>query len=221
MDYKRIVFAIGLGAMIWAPAAGASQSQKEVSGVVSETKAIAAGLDKDFQKARESFLEKDVKGSAAAIRKGAAYLKSVEEQGQEKGKQSFRASAEELKNLADRVEKGAVKSVKEIDRAFARASHALAQFHYRKAKESWAMKEVTKTGQELQAAGLELESAVKQAGKNAENSPGPVIQETRQLAGKLLQGADWANAEVEKGIKALGAEIDKLGAKLKSPSQVS
>ena len=81
MDYKKIVLVIGLWAIIWVPAAGAGQSQKEVPGIVSEAKVIATGLDKDFQKARESFLEKDVKGSAAAIRKGAAYLKSVEEQG--------------------------------------------------------------------------------------------------------------------------------------------
>ena len=215
MDCRKVMLIIGLWAITWVPAAGASQSQKEVTGVVSETKAIATGLDRDFQKARESFLQKDVRGSAAAIRKGAAYLKSIEEQGQEKGKQSFLASEEELKNLADRVEKGTVKSVKEIDRAFARASHALAQFHYRKAKESWAMKEITRTSQELEAAGANLESAVKQGGGKAESSAGPVIQETRMLAKKLLQGAGWINAEVEKGMKDLGVEIDKLGEKVR------
>ena len=216
MDYKKIVLVIGVWAIIWVPAAGASQSQKEVPGVVSEAKAIATGLDKDFQKARESFLKKDLKASAAAIRKGAAYFKSLEEQAQEKGKQTFLTSQEELENLADRVEKGAVKSVKEIDRTFARASHALARYHYHMAKESWAMKETAKTGQELEAAGAHLESAVKQAGGKAESSAGPVIQETRLLAGKLLQGAGWVNAEVEKGIKALGVEIDKLGEKVKA-----
>ena len=211
MSYKKIVLIIGLWAIIWVPAAGASQTQKEVPGVVSEAKPIATGLDKDLQQARESFLKKDLKASAAAIRKGAAYLKSLGEQAQEKGKQTFLTSQKEMENLADRVEKGAVKSVKEIDRIFARASHALARYHYQIAKESWAMKETARTGQELEAAGAHLESAVKQVGGKVESSAGPVIQDTRLLAGKLLQGAGWVNAEVEKGIKDLGVEIEKLG----------
>jgi len=216
MDYKKIVLVIGVWAILWIPAAGASQSQKEGPGVVSEAKAIATGLDKDFQKARERFLKKDLKESATAIRKGAAYFKSLEEQAQEKGKQTFLNSQKELENLANRVEKGAVQSVAEIDRTFARVSHALARYHYQMAKESWAMKETAKSGQELQAAGAHLESAVKQAGGKAESSAGPVIQETRLLAGKLLQGAGWVDAEVEKGIKALGVEIDKLGEKVEA-----
>ena len=211
MGYKKIILIIGLWAIIWVPAAGASQTQKEVPGVVSEAKPIATGLDKDLQQARESFLKKDLKASAAAIRKGAAYLKSLGEQAQEKGKQTFLTSQKEMENLADRVGKGAVKSVKEIDRIFARASHALARYHYQIAKESWAMKETARTGQELEAAGAHLESAVKQVGGKVESSAGPVIQDTRLLAGKLLQGAGWVNAEVEKGIKDLGVEIEKLG----------
>jgi len=211
MSHKKIILIIGLWAIIWVPAAGASQTQKEVPGVVSEAKPIATGLDKDLQQARESFLKKDLKASAAAIRKGAAYLKSLGEQAQEKGKQTFLTSQKEMENLADRVEKGAVKSVKEIDRIFARASHALARYHYQIAKESWAMKETARTGQELEAAGAHLESAVKQVGGKVESSAGPVIQDTRLLAGKLLQGAGWVNAEVEKGIKDLGVEIEKLG----------
>jgi len=211
MSYKKIILIIGLWAIIWVPAAGASQTQKEVPGVVSEAKPIATGLDKDLQQARENFLKKDLKASAAAIRKGAAYLKSLGEQAQEKGKQTFLTSQKEMENLADRVEKGAVKSVKEIDRIFARASHALARYHYQIAKESWAMKETARTGQELEAAGAHLESAVKQVGGKVESSAGPVIQDTRLLAGKLLQGAGWVNAEVEKGIKDLGVEIEKLG----------
>jgi len=211
MSYKKITLIIGLWAIIWVPAAGASQTQKEVPGVVSEAKPIATGLDKDLQQARENFLKKDLKTSAAAIRKGAAYLKSLGEQAQEKGKQTFLISQKEMENLADRVEKGAVKSVKEIDRIFARASHALARYHYQIAKESWAMKETARTGQELEAAGAHLESAVKQVGGKVESSAGPVIQGTGLLAGKLLQGAGWVNAEVEKGIKDLGVEIEKLG----------
>jgi hypothetical protein len=216
MDYKKIVLFIGLWVAIWIPAAGASQSQKEVPGKVSEAKAIATRIDKEFQKARESFLKKDLNASAAAIRRGAAYLASLESQAVENREQAYLGSMEGLERLANRVEKGTVKSVKELDRQFASTFHALAQYHYQRAKESWAMKETAKTGQELKAAGAHLESAVKQAGGKAESSAGPVIQDTRLLADKLLQGVGWVNAEVEKGIKALGVEIDKLGEKVKA-----
>ncbi len=216
MGYKKIMLIIGLWVVFMIPGVGTSQSQKETPAKVSEGKvSTAMEPEENFQKARESFLKKDLRSSAAAIRKGAAYFKSLEEQAQEKGKQTFLTSVEELENLADRVEKGTVKSVKEIDRTFARASHALAQYHYHKATESWAMKETAKTGQELEAAGAHLESAIKQAGGKAESGAGSVIQDTRLLAGKLLQGAGSVNAEVEKGIKALGVEINKLGEKVK------
>lgn len=211
MDYKKIVLVIGLCAIIWVPAAGANQSQKEVPSVVLEAKATATGLDKDFQKARESFLKKDLNASAAAIRKGAAYLASLERQALENRERAYLASMERLETLANRVEKGTVKSVKELDREFANTYHALAQYHYDRAKESWAMKEASRTGQELQAAGAQLESAIKQAGGTAESKAGPVIQETRLIARRLLQGAGYINAEVEKGVKDLGVEMVKIG----------
>ena len=216
MDYKKIVLVIGLWAIIWVPAAGASQSQKEVPGVLSEAKAIATGLDKDLQKVRESFLKKDLKASAAAIRKGGAYLASLEAQAAENREQAYLAGMEGLERAANRVEKGTVKSVKELEREFESSYHALAQYHYLRATEYWAKKETANVGQKLSTANAYFESGVKEAGGKERREVRFVIKDTRILAGKLVQGAESVNGEVEKGIKAPGVEIEKLGEKVKS-----
>ena len=66
-----------------------------------------------------------------------------------------------------------------------------------------------------ETAGAHLESGIKQAGGKVESGVKSVIKDTRLLAGKLIKGAGWVNAEAEKEIQALGVEIDKLGEKVK------
>ena len=217
MGYKKTILIIGLLLVILIPNPGVSQVQKEIQAKVPGGKGIpATEPDKDFQKARKSFLKKDLKSSAEAIRKGAAYLKSVGEQAEEGGKQAFLVSMQELEKLADRVEKGTITSVKELDQAFARAHHVMAQHHYLRATESWTKKETLKVGQELKAASRHLERGVKHVGGKVRNDVKPVIKDTRFLARKLIKGTGWVDAEVERGIKALGLEIDKLGEKVKA-----
>jgi hypothetical protein len=217
MGYKKIMFIIGLGIVSLLPGTGVSQSPKEVPAKISEGKVgSATEPEEDFQKARESFLKKDLKASAAAIRKGAAYFMKLQTQVEEKREQTFYASQEAMSKLADRVEKGTVKSVQELDRVFAQTFHALAQYHYLKTMESWAKKETTKAGQELEAASAALARGAKQAGEKMKGKVGSVIEDSHLLAEKLIQGAGWADTEAEKQIKALGVEIDKLGKKVKA-----
>ena len=202
------------------PGIAGGQGQKETPSRGSSGRAItatAAAPEKDFQQARESFLRKELKTSAEAIRQAASYLKSLEQKAAEKREQSFVESIESLRQLADRVEKGTVKSVKEPDRVFSRVHQTLAQHHYLNATETWAKKETTRAGQELRAATDSLENALKRAGKKVEKGAHTTIRETRRLAGKMIEGAAIASAEVEKGIAVLGKEIDQLAKKVKPP----
>jgi hypothetical protein len=209
MDYRKVVLAIGLGAIIWVPGVGARQSQKEVPGLMSEAKVIATGLDKDLQKVRDGFLKKDLKGSAAAIRKAGAYLASLEAQAAENREQAYLAGMEGLKIAAKRAEKGTVKSVKELGREFGSSYHALARYHYLRVTEYWAKKETANIGQELSAATANFESGVKEAGGKEKREVRLLIKDARILTAKLVQGAEAINGEVEKGFKAPGAEIEK------------
>lgn len=164
-----------------------------------------------FHKAREFFLKKDTKAVAAEIREGAAFLKLEAGRATGDGKKALMASVNELEKLADGVEKGTVTSAKELDDAFARAEYALAEHHYRKAKESWAEKEAKNTGHDLKAAAYHLENAFAWAGHKLEAGTIAVIDGVRLVAGKLIEGVGWVVAEVGKVIDDIGKEIEKLG----------
>ncbi len=78
-----------------------------------------------LQKARESFVKKDVKKAGDEIRKAAAFVRLESEAASADVKEGLLDAGQELKKLADNVESGAVKSVKELDDAFARARSAI------------------------------------------------------------------------------------------------
>ncbi len=220
MKFAKVLFSIALGILISAPGIGTSEAEKESPAKVAERKGSeTAKLSDDFQKARESFLKKEFKASAAAIRRGAAYFMKLQERAVENRSKAFTASQKAMAKLAHRVENGLVKSVGELDRTFARAYHALSEYHYRKAVEFWAKKEAAQAGRELEAASAYLEKGVKQAGERVEGGMEAVLKDTRLLAGKMIQGAGWGKEEVEKGIKSLEAEIKRLGAKVETPKK--
>jgi len=180
-----------------------------------------------FHKARESFFKKDMKASAAEIRKGATFLKMQEGRATAEGKKALMASVNELEKLAKGVENGTIKSVKELDQTFARAHHALALHHQLKAKESWVKKEAKMAGHDLKAAAIHLEHALKWSGHELKAGVVNVIKDTGLLAGKLIEGIGWVPEEVGsaleykgkggvleevgKAIEYIGNEIEKLG----------
>jgi hypothetical protein len=220
MSYKKIFLIIVCGLALLLPKIGSSQSQKEVSAKISDGKIVTEREpEEDFQKARESFLKEEVKASAAAIRRGAAYFMKLQEQVEEKREQTFSASQKGLSELADKVEKGAVKSVRELDDVFSRASSALAQYYYQMANESWARKEASKAGHELRAAAFHLEKGIQRTEGKVESSVQSLVQKTGRLSEKMIKGVKVAEGEVEKGIQNLGKKIEKLGKMVKKGGQ--
>lgn len=198
--------AVVLGAWIGSPCAQDQQKSADVS--------APDQLNKHFKKAHDSFLKKDAKAAASEIRKAAESLKSESERATGEGKKALEASVRELEKLADDVEKGAVKSVKALDNAFARAQHALARHHYLKASESWAKKMTKEAGHDIKAAAAALGHGLAWTGRKVEAGTKTVLQDARTLAGKLVEGTGWVPAEVGKGIEAVGNEIEKLGKKI-------
>jgi len=213
MRRKRIGIIIGIIALFLSPGLGFSQTPKRTSEAQGFSRLLQE-VDQSFQKAREDFLAKKWKDSAEAIRRGKSYLQSEAARAEDKSKEALASSAEELQRLADKVEKGATKSVRELDSAFSRANSALAQYYYRKANESWGQKEASKAGHELLAATFQLEKGVRRAEGKVESEVQSVVQKTDRLAGKMIEGTKVAEGEVEKGIQNLGKEIEKLGKKV-------
>jgi hypothetical protein len=124
------------------------------------------------------------------------------------------ASTQELGKLTDQVQKGTVRSARELDEAFARAHYALARYYQSKAPESWARKAVPEAGQDLKAAAVHLEKALNWASHRLEAGGVQTIREWKQIGEKMEKGAGWVDAEVRKAIEGIGKEIDETGHKI-------
>ena len=198
---RLIMFVIAiLTISVWLSAAAQTQSK--------------GSIEQTFQKARKDYLQKDMKAAAAEVRKGAAYLKSEAAVAKGKGKEALTASYQELEKLAGELEKGTVKTVKEMEMAFARAYNALATNSHVKSAESWAKKEYKKAGDELEAAAGELEKGYIWAEQKAEAGTQKVIDDSKALSKKMKEGASRASAEVGKAMKDLEDEIKTFGRKI-------
>ncbi|HOO39537.1 MAG TPA: hypothetical protein PK350_10975 [Deltaproteobacteria bacterium] len=172
-----------------------------------------------FQKAHESFLKKEYKESAAEIRKGANFLKKEVQSANDEGNKALSASIQELGKLADKVEKGAVKSDKELKDSFSRAEHALADNYYLKASESWARKETKETGHALSSAADHIELAAKWSGRKLETGESRAVSLGREVSDKLVQGTGYVSEEVNKSLTSMGDALSGLGKRISSEKQ--
>jgi len=216
MSFKKIAVALTFFSAIWLSAGAATQGQEKASSPNPSAGANSAGeVEKIHQQARESFLKKELKASSEAIRRAVKTLGALEKKAEKNRERAYLDSVEGLRKIAGRVEKGTVKSVKEIDEAFVKASHSLAKHHYMEAASSWGKKEGVQTGEELKAAAAHLEEGIKWMGEKGKQEGDAVVKDTHLLAGKLIEGAQVSNEEVERGLKALRTEIDKLGKKIR------
>jgi hypothetical protein len=168
-------------------------------------------IEQYFQKARQDYLQKDMKAAAAEVHKAAEWMKSEAAAAKGKGKEALTASYRELEKLAGELEKGTVKSVKEIEMAFARAYNALATNSRVKSAEAWSKKEFQKAGDELESAADALGRAYTWAGHKAEAGAQEVISKSKELAQKLKEGATRTSAEISKALKDMEDEIRTFG----------
>ena len=118
--------------------------------------------------------------------------------------------------MAKDVETGGVTSEKQLKDTFARSYHALSNYEYRRASESWAKKKTRETGQALTNAAQDMEQAAKWSGRELEADTADTIEYARAVGGKLVKGAGWTVDEVDKGIKGIGNALSKLGEKMES-----
>jgi serine protease Do len=188
-----------------------SQGQIQAKTPVQQT-----DLDQHFQKAHESFLKKDFREAASEIRKGEALFKQKVTQAKGEGKQVLADSVQKLDKLADQVQKGAVPSVQELDHAFAQAYYALANYFRLKALDAWAKRETSEMGRDLEAAALHLERSLNWTGHRIGDESAVALQEVRRLGERMEKRAELTASEVNKGIDAIGKEIEKAGKEMRS-----
>ncbi len=80
-----------------------------------------------FAKAKEAFVRMDLKLAALEVRRGAASIRSEESRATPDIKKELAATALDLEMLALRIEQDKVKAGSDLDTAFARADHTLAE----------------------------------------------------------------------------------------------
>ena len=204
LNWIVLAFFLAVLTMGYVPAAVAAEATPSTS------------LEQNFQKAKQNFLQKDMKAAADEIRKAAAYLKSEADAATGKGKEALTASYQELEKLAGDVEKGTVASVKKLDAAFARSYKALATNSHVKSTESWARKEISNTGKHLETAADYLERGYAWTGEKMKAGTKKVVEESRVLSQKLKDDAGWVSSKVSKGLKDMGNEIETFGKRFAS-----
>jgi hypothetical protein len=115
----------------------------------------------------------------------------------------------ELDSAKD-VERGDVTSERQLKDTFARSYHALSNYKYRRASESWAKKKTRKTGQALTGAAHYMEHAAKWSGRELETGTADTIGYARVVDGKPVKGASRTEDEVDKGMKGIGSALSKF-----------
>jgi len=168
-----------------------------------------------FHRAREDFFKNDVKAAAAEVRMAVAFLRIESGRATPEGKKALTASVDELRKLADDLEKRAVSSASTLDYAFAQANYALAKHHQLMAEKAWAMQRPADTGGYLSSAAKYLERGAAWAGGGLKSGTAALLPRIKDLGIKLRDGTGWAAGEVGRGIQALGGEVEVLGSRLK------
>jgi hypothetical protein len=204
----------------YAESANQKQAAEPRGGVITIEEDVWVPLHNEpfdqFHQAHENFFKRHYKAAAAELREGAAFLKIEAGRAAGDTKHALKASAQELDKLATATENGAVKSVHDLDNAFARAEHALAEQYHALANAAHKNDNDELAGKYMQAAAQQLRHAVLWSGREIDKATAGAIDATRIAAGKLIEGSGWAAVEGGKLFADLGRAIERAG-KLVAP----
>ena len=179
---------------------------------------LSSEAHQSFLRASENFAKGKMKAAAAEIRKGEAYIKLEAARATAEGKKALLTSAQELKQLADKVDKGAVKDGKELKNTFARVEYAMARHHYLKAAAAWESKESQKVADHLNAAAAYIDSGQIWLTKKMHAGAADIKKEAHRIAAQVTAKTGAEAQELGKAIDNLGKEIEKYGKDLE-PAQ--
>lgn len=171
---------------------------------------------KHFSAAAAAYARKDYKASAMEIRRSVAYLRLEASRSTGQGKRQLDRSLTGLDRLADAAGSGAVSDDRALDRAFARADHALALAHRERAAKSWSEKKYVEVGYEMKAGAQGLDDAATWIGDRSSAGAHEASIETRRVGDELASGAQATRAEVVNGLSTLGHGIERLGHEIDS-----
>jgi tetratricopeptide (TPR) repeat protein len=177
---------------------------------------LADETDDHFIEAQESLNSKDYPDAAEELREAAAFLRVEARRTSDKARAELYDSAKELETLAQRVEKGEIKSAEELDAPFARAAEALGRHYHARADYYWKAKQHERAGKALDAATDAIDNSMRWSKQKADAAWDRTKETTRKVTAKLAQGTEWAANEVDEAFEATSRELKNLARKIRT-----
>jgi hypothetical protein len=166
--------------------------------------------------ARYHYRRREEKAAANEIDKTVSWLKLAAAHAMPITKEKLTAAMDELTTVAKDLRAGNITAAERLDASLARAAHALADWHYYKAKESWGKNEEQDAGHNLELAAEYLQHAA----NSAHYQFGPDTQEVITKTyhdGKVTSESTHFDHNtlglhlqaIEKAVKELGETMNK------------
>jgi len=166
--------------------------------------------------ARYQFRRNEEKAAASEIQKAVSWLNLAASHAMPETKKDLTTAASELKSVATDLEEGNLNGAERFEHALRRASHALATWHYYRAKESWGKTEAVNAGNDLVMAANYLQNAAESArfefGPKTQEMITDVFKNGKLMSSESHTEHNWILKDlegVEGALKELGTTLKK------------
>jgi hypothetical protein len=170
---------------------------------------------RDFNAARLSYLDLDVVGAAASIRRGAERMREGMADVRDSSRQALQESIVELESLARATEQRSISSVKRLDETFARANYAMAERHYLaalRAREQMARDQFV---EDFRRSAEYMQRARQQIGLQIRDEETAMVSRIRTLGLNVRNGFEVTSKEMAHDFRLLEQSLanvrDRLG----------
>lgn len=167
--------------------------------------------------ARYQFRRNEEKAAGVEIHKAISWLNLAASHAMPETKKDLNTAAAELKTVAADLESGNLKDAERFENALRRASHALANWHYYRAKESWGMTEEKDAGHDLVMAVNYLQNAADSArfeyGPKSQEVITDVFKNGKLMSSESHTEHNWILKDlegVEGALKELGTTLHSV-----------
>ena len=187
--------------------------------VIEERYAIAYYVDElewHFYRAKQAFINLNETDAASEVRKAAALMADDAREAREKDQKDIFNSFQELVSLAQKLDKGEVERVGELNRTFSSAHQALASKHRIRAAALYAEKKTEAAGWALEAAANHLAHGAGWVGHKIGQGADATWKGTKAVARAMAKGASFVPKQAVKAMNFVGDETRKLGEAIKS-----
>jgi hypothetical protein len=165
-----------------------------------------------FDAARYHYRRHEEKSAAREIHKAVSWLNLAAEHAMPETKKHLQEAASELKTVAADLESGNLVAGKKLDASLAKSAHALATWHFFKAKEAWGKTEEADAGKHLVMAANYLQHAATSAhyqfGPDTEEVMTKVFRNGKETQSESHTKHNWVATDLE-GIEAALRELGK------------